>query len=252
MQEQIKRVSSKEMHKYVLALLGVWVLFLITLPSAYMRVSQDKKFADARSHVKSMTLEGKFDYASNQLSDATSVVNNTSAQAVSISNNLQLVGLADASQQNHAIGATVANNPDIQAITNNVRGNVSGLAVVDNGNSDNSVVNTATQIAAITDKQQLRLLNQKLSDQIAQNWQPGQRLFEQKLVYRVKMSQEGAIVSYAPVNQAALKYLQETPLPNLSNSIQTNSIAKQSLIDFEVVFTPQGILEVAPWYGWNH
>ncbi len=248
MQEQIKPLPARDMHKYVLGLVGVWVLFGITFAIACARVSQDKKFADVNSHVKSMNLEGKWENASNKSLDATSVANNSSTPGAS-SNNIQAVGVAEGSPQKQAIGGTVANNSNIQAgisTENNPQ-----LAMVNSPTQDNPSINRANPIAAITEREQIGLLNQKLYNQIAQNWQPRQRLFEQKLVYRVKMSQEGTIVNYEPVNQAASNYLQETPLSNLSNSVQTGSITNQSLIDFEVVLTPQGILEVAPWDGWK-
>jgi hypothetical protein len=248
MQEQIKPLPAREMHKYVLGLVGLWVLFGITFATALPRVSQDKKFANAHSHVKSMTLEGKWENVSKKSLDATSVANNSSTSGAS-SNNIQAVEVAQGSLQRQAIATTVTNNPNIQAgisTENNPQ-----LALVSSPKQDSPSIETANRTTVISEREQIRLLNQKLYNHIAQNWQPGQRLFEQKLVYRVKMSPEGAIAGYEPVNQVASNYLQNTPLSNLSNTLQTDNIAKQSLIDFEVVFTPQGILEVAPWDGWK-
>ena len=248
MQEQFKPLPAKVMHKYVVGLVGLWVLFGITFATACARVGQDKKFADVRSHVKSMTLEGKWENASNKSLDATSVANNSSTPVVS-SNNIQAVGVAEGSPQKQAIEGTVANNPNIQAGIS--RENNPQLALVNSPKQDSPSIDTANGTTAISEGEQIRLLNQKLYNQLAQNWQPGQRLFEQKLVYRVKMTQEGAIASYQPVNQVSSNYLQETPLSNLSTTLQTDSITKQPLMDFEVVFTPQGILEVTPWDGWK-
>lgn len=113
----------------------------------------------------------------------------------------------------------------------------------------------------MTDPEQLAALNQKLYNQITQNWQS--RRFEQKLVYRVSVSQDGAIASYEPLNQPALDYVQQTPLPNLvattgqvvstDNTISAKapSNTQQPLGKFEVVFTRRGILEVSPWHGWS-
>jgi hypothetical protein len=51
------RVSARELHKYVMGLVGVFVLILITYPMAIDRVTQQGKFAIGRSHLKSLSLE---------------------------------------------------------------------------------------------------------------------------------------------------------------------------------------------------
>jgi hypothetical protein len=51
------RISAKEIHKYVVGLIGVFIIFLITYPIAMSRVSQKAKFAPYRSHLKSLTPE---------------------------------------------------------------------------------------------------------------------------------------------------------------------------------------------------
>jgi K+-transporting ATPase A subunit len=52
-------ITARELHKYVLVLLVIPLLFAITFPIACMRVSKDKKFANFQFHVKSLTIEGK-------------------------------------------------------------------------------------------------------------------------------------------------------------------------------------------------
>jgi hypothetical protein len=257
MQERIKSLPAREMHKYVLGLVGLWVLFGVTFSIACIRVSQDKKFADARFHLKSMTLEGKWEQSPGTLPDAQPVANNSSAKAASSAatdNKLQLIGVADSSKQAQAADTTVVTNPDAQAFSSGATDNKLQLAGVADNSKQIQVVNTTSQKAAISDRQQLRLLNQKLYQQIAKDWQPGQKLFERKLVYRVSMSQDGVIGSYKPVNQAASDYIQDTPLSNWlddSSARNNTSVTQQQLVDFEVVFTPQGILQVTPWDGWN-
>jgi hypothetical protein len=54
---QPQRISAQELHKYVLSLIGIFMLFLVTCPIAMNRVAQTKKFAPDRSHLKSLTLE---------------------------------------------------------------------------------------------------------------------------------------------------------------------------------------------------
>jgi hypothetical protein len=51
------RISARELHKYVVGLVGVLMLFLITYPIAMSRVSQKEKFAPYQSHLKSLTPE---------------------------------------------------------------------------------------------------------------------------------------------------------------------------------------------------
>ncbi|HBL59832.1 MAG TPA: hypothetical protein DDZ80_15555 [Cyanobacteria bacterium UBA8803] len=58
MEAQIKPNSTRQIHKYVLILVGIWTLFAATLPIAYLRVSQSDKFSG--TPFKSMNLEGQF------------------------------------------------------------------------------------------------------------------------------------------------------------------------------------------------
>jgi hypothetical protein len=51
------RVSARELHKYVMGLVSIFILMLITYPIAIDRVTQQGKFAAGRSHVKSLSLE---------------------------------------------------------------------------------------------------------------------------------------------------------------------------------------------------
>jgi hypothetical protein len=51
------RITARELHKYVVGLVGVLMLFLITYPLAIARVSQKAKFPPYQSHLKSLTPE---------------------------------------------------------------------------------------------------------------------------------------------------------------------------------------------------
>lgn len=53
------RISAQELHKYVLGLIGVFMLVVITYPIAMSRVAQKEKFAPYQSHLKSLTLQYK-------------------------------------------------------------------------------------------------------------------------------------------------------------------------------------------------
>jgi hypothetical protein len=51
------RISARELHKYVLGLVGVFTLAIGTYPIAMNRVAQKEKFVSYKSHLKSLTLE---------------------------------------------------------------------------------------------------------------------------------------------------------------------------------------------------
>ena len=53
------RISAQELHKYVMGLIGVFILMVITYPIAMNRVAQKEKFAPYQSYLKSLTLEYK-------------------------------------------------------------------------------------------------------------------------------------------------------------------------------------------------
>jgi len=103
-------------------------------------------------------------------------------------------------------------------------------------------------IAEITDPATLQDLNEKLYNQIDQNWTQ-LPTFSNHLVYRVAVKSNGAIATYEAVNPAANDYLNEIPLNMLSNSNLTDRAdsSQESVAKFLVMFTPGGLLEVSPW-----
>ncbi len=107
---------------------------------------------------------------------------------------------------------------------------------------------TATPTAAaITEPAQLEALNKTLSEKIQQNWQQTPT-FTENLIYLVKVNSAGAITGYEFGNQAASEYAKETPLPGLVDSATSAAApdAKESLANFQVVFTPTGEVQVTP------
>ncbi|QLE55068.1 hypothetical protein [Nostoc sp. TCL26-01] len=58
MELEKRYISSKQLHKYVWMLVGVFALMAMTFPTAMMRVSQKEKFHGY--HVKSLPIDGKF------------------------------------------------------------------------------------------------------------------------------------------------------------------------------------------------
>ncbi len=107
----------------------------------------------------------------------------------------------------------------------------------------------------ISDSNAVKDLNQKLSDSLRQNWN-GSISSKKELKYRVAVNKDGAIADYEPLNQAAFDSFRETPLPNMFIAMHGGSnvaaaSTKEPLAHFQVVFTPEGKLEVAPWEGYR-
>ena len=106
----------------------------------------------------------------------------------------------------------------------------------------------------ITDVGVLENLNQEVYDQLIGNWSVDPT-FERSLEYRVGVNSEGAIADYEPLNQSAFDYLSETPLPTLrqeaSSEPSAPAIPQEPLAQFKVVFTPNGVLQVSPWRGYQ-
>jgi len=108
--------------------------------------------------------------------------------------------------------------------------------------------------AKITDANAVKDLNKKLYDIIRQNWS-GTPSFSQNLKYRVAVNKDGTIADYEPLNQVAFDYFRETPLPKIFNALYGSNVAppntKQPLAHYQVVFQPNGNLEVTPWQGYR-
>ena len=106
----------------------------------------------------------------------------------------------------------------------------------------------------ITDTSKIKDLNQKLYSTIRQNWSVTPT-FAKDLKYRVAVNKEGVIADYEPLNQVAFDHFQETPLPQMFQSVYGSNVAapdnKEALAHFQVVFTPKGELEVTHWKGYK-
>ncbi|MBP0011946.1 MAG: DUF4335 domain-containing protein [Roseofilum sp. SID3] len=106
----------------------------------------------------------------------------------------------------------------------------------------------------ITDPFLLENLNQELYDQI-DRVRIREADFPIELNYRVAVQPDGEIADYEALNQAAFDYLDRTPLPSLLEVTQNSrseepESSDESLAQFKVVFTPEGILQVSPWRGY--
>ncbi|MEO1400063.1 MAG: DUF4335 domain-containing protein [Cyanobacteria bacterium J06635_1] len=92
---------------------------------------------------------------------------------------------------------------------------------------------------------QIATLNTQLRRDIIEN--RDRREFGETLEYRVRVAEDGTIVGYEAHNDAAETYLDETPLPELTQSADPNL----PQTDFLMVITEGGIVQVSPWSGWN-
>lgn len=101
----------------------------------------------------------------------------------------------------------------------------------------------------ITDGEEIRQLNRQLRDRINEAWD-ATPTFDEDLVYRVGVAADGEIVGYKYDNDAALEYVQETPLPDLRYLPNEQIPNTEPIGQFRVVFTPGGVVEVSPWDGY--
>ncbi|WP_353930630.1 DUF4335 domain-containing protein [Okeanomitos corallinicola TIOX110] len=106
----------------------------------------------------------------------------------------------------------------------------------------------------ITESSTVKELEQKLYNTIRQNWSVTPT-FNRELQYRVAVNKIGVIADYEPLNQVAFDYFRETPLPQMFQSVYGSNVAapnnKEPLAHFQVIFKPNGTLEVLPWEGYR-
>ncbi|MBS0015637.1 MAG: hypothetical protein KFF72_04600 [Arthrospira sp. SH-MAG29] len=100
----------------------------------------------------------------------------------------------------------------------------------------------AATVTPITDPNAIAQLTSQLYTQIDQNWQQ-YPTFTENLVYQVSVNQTGAIAQYKTINPAAAKYINQTPIPQLSQATTPD----QPQAEFLVVMAPSGSLQVNPW-----
>ncbi|MFZ9736485.1 MAG: DUF4335 domain-containing protein [Prochlorotrichaceae cyanobacterium] len=110
----------------------------------------------------------------------------------------------------------------------------------------NSPPSSETENAPINTRETLLALNSKIYDQIDATWTEAPT-YSENLTYRVSVNAEGQIRGYRPDNDRSARYENNTPLPELLSIAPEGS--SENLIDFKVVLTPQGRIEVNPWHG---
>ncbi|MBC6476058.1 MAG: hypothetical protein GDA48_27275 [Hormoscilla sp. GM102CHS1] len=103
-----------------------------------------------------------------------------------------------------------------------------------------------TESAEIT-PEAIAELNGKLYNKIDRAWRiiP---TFNQSLVYRIEVNQNGEMASYESLNQVASDYIAETGIDTLTKSESFIADAQtEPTVPFLAVLSAQGVLEVSPW-----
>lgn len=93
----------------------------------------------------------------------------------------------------------------------------------------------------ITDPNAIAQLQQEIYNTINDRWTIAQ--FDRDLVYRIKVTKDGAIADYEPLNKVAERRFQDTPLPELFRSVPI----QEPLAQFTLIFTSGGQIEISPW-----
>ena len=94
-----------------------------------------------------------------------------------------------------------------------------------------------------------------LRDRLFEEWDTDPT-FRRDLIYKVLVTEDGAIADYEAQNKPARNYLNETPLPELHQP--SAALTKDSdgnltyvpVVTYQVVFTPGQFVEITPWNGW--
>lgn len=111
----------------------------------------------------------------------------------------------------------------------------------------------------ITDLDELRQLSNQLYERLDRQWHgelSPQVEEEVDLIYLVGVNAEGVLVMYQPINQAAIDYVEQTPLPRLmSPSVDEKSDERfleesaRSLARFQVILSATGGISIRSWRG---
>lgn len=109
-------------------------------------------------------------------------------------------------------------------------------------------------VTEITKTDELEVILPKLKSAINQNWAKD-AAFDEELIFKVRVKADGSIVDYNPENDAAARFVDQTPLPKLGKAAAAGQPAPtdEPIAIFKVVMTPPaGALEVSPWRGWQN
>lgn len=103
----------------------------------------------------------------------------------------------------------------------------------------------------ISDPERLDEMTFQLRDQLDESWTNRTEAdFDEELIYRVGVAENGDILGVKQVNEAAITYFDQTPLADLRyNPIDADAPNQEPIGQFRVVFRPDGVVEVSPWNG---
>jgi len=99
----------------------------------------------------------------------------------------------------------------------------------------------------ITDTAVISELQNRLRDRLDEAWTE-EPTFSEDLEYQVRVAEDGEILGFRFVNDAAVENVDQIPLADLSYT-ETEDAIQEPAAEYRVVFTPGGIIEVSPWYG---
>ncbi|ANV87210.1 DUF4335 domain-containing protein [Picosynechococcus sp. PCC 7117] len=103
----------------------------------------------------------------------------------------------------------------------------------------------------------LRQLIQQVKDTIAAEFDRENATIPQTLAYTLGVTNEGAIAIVVADNNAAKTALDQTPLPALVEPAAAGIVPGETILPTEpltqvnVVFQPNGVIEVSPWAGYR-
>ncbi|OAB59578.1 hypothetical protein AY600_03050 [Phormidium willei BDU 130791] len=142
--------------------------------------------------------------------------------------------LEDTEQLSDAITTPTANDSPPEPLANPDREDLAQLA---------------DTVTPIEDPDLLAALRYKLYHEIDEAWTTPPT-FDEDLVYRVSVGEDGAILGYRPDSDRAREFDGETPLSSLLYlPVDGGTAAVESLAEYKVVFRPNGVLQVSPWDG---
>jgi hypothetical protein len=103
----------------------------------------------------------------------------------------------------------------------------------------------------VTAEAELRRLTLQLRRQLAIAWTQNPT-FDQDLVYRVGVAENGDVLGFKYVNEASISHVDETPLLDLRyNPVAPDASSPEPIAQLRVVFKPNGRVEVSPWKGYQ-
>ncbi|MEB3281518.1 MAG: DUF4335 domain-containing protein [Lyngbya sp.] len=103
-----------------------------------------------------------------------------------------------------------------------------------------------SSVASINDPVEIERLQALLYEEINREWET-EPTFTKPLIYRVSVASDGAIVGYKAVNEITSSQEDEVPLADLLYKPVGSRTPSEPLADYQVIFNPDGILDITPW-----